>query len=613
MKTAMIAAVAYARRGVQAAISPAIPPSRPATSSPWRRNLGTAPISFEQAGDRIGRDQDAPDEKDHVRRELDDQQRGDQATELGQRVVGAGQHAREVERQDAVALVAPEQLGCLGRAEQHDQDADDAVVARVADRRGVPELSAGRPRLRAERREPDREDSRQDREAGEREWRDLGPTATPDPETGPDRLREEREDRAATTQPRPVVGLVAEVVDAAARTARAARGLPGRLRRRAAHDAPPLGGDGPGLDRRLADDAAWAAVAGTSSRNRSSRLWRRCSRRTSASPRSAMLSRTMSYCAFLGDRQEDRPAVGHGLQSAPDERTGQRVRALLDLDREDARPLGERAERSGAQEPSGVDRDQEVAGPLDLAEQMAGDDDRDAELGAGPPDEREHLVTAGRVEAVGRLVEQEQARTVDERLGELDPLLHPGRVAADRPVALLVQADVTQDLGGPLARGRLRQTRHPGHVRDEVGRRGVGREAVVLGHVADELADRRALGAHVEVHHRRLARGRREQTEQDLDQRALAGAVGPDQADDPGFELESQAVERDHAAWVPFRQIPKGDEAHDLFRVPVREPRDVLSGNGRSRRPGWPRAAPIRAWSHRWARWRSRGRHRRHR
>ena len=45
MKTAMIAAVAYARRGVQAAISPAIPPSRPATSSPWRRNVGTALIS----------------------------------------------------------------------------------------------------------------------------------------------------------------------------------------------------------------------------------------------------------------------------------------------------------------------------------------------------------------------------------------------------------------------------------------------------------------------------------------------------------------------------------------------------------------------------------------
>ena len=40
-----------------------------------------------------------------------------------------------------------------------------------------------------------------------------------------------------------------------------------------------------------------------------------------------------------------------------------------------------------------------------------------------------------------------------EGLGQLDPLLHAGRVAADRPVALLVQADVAQHLGGALAGG----------------------------------------------------------------------------------------------------------------------------------------------------------------
>ena len=122
------------------------------------------------------------------------------------------------------------------------------------------------------------------------------------------------------------------------------------------------------------------------------------------------------------------------------------------------------AERRGAQEPPGIDRDEEVADPLDLAEQVAGDDDGDPELGAGPPDQREHLVAAGRVEAVGRLVEQQQPRVVDERLGELDPLLHPGRVAADRAVALLVQPDVAEDLGGPLAGGGARQAGHPRHV-----------------------------------------------------------------------------------------------------------------------------------------------------
>ena len=174
----------------------------------------------------------------------------------------------------------------------------------------------------------------------------------------------------------------------------------------------------------------------------------------------------------------------------------------------------------------------------------------------------EHLVAAGRVEAVGRLVEQQQPRVVDERLGELDPLLHAGRIAADRAVALLVQPDVAEDLGGPLAGGRARQARHPRHVGDEVGGRGVGRQAVVLGHVADELADRRALGAHVEAHDRRVARRRLEEPEQDLDERALAGAVGADEADDPGLELEGQAVERDDAARVALGQAGEGDETH---------------------------------------------------
>ena len=157
---------------------------------------------------------------------------------------------------------------------------------------------------------------------------------------------------------------------------------------------------------------------------------------------------------LLGDGQEDRPAVGDCLQSVSDQRRGERLGAFLDLDREDAGPLGERAEWGGTQEPPGIDRDEEVADTLDLAEQVAGDDDGDPELGPGPSDQREHLVATGRIEAVGRLVEQEQARAVDQRLGQLDPLLHPGRVAADRPVALLVQADVAEDLGGALACGR---------------------------------------------------------------------------------------------------------------------------------------------------------------
>jgi hypothetical protein len=84
---------------------------------------------------------------------------------------------------------------------------------------------------------------------------------------------------------------------------------------------------------------------------------------------------------------------------------------------------------------------------------VAGDHDGDPELGTGPADEREHLVAAGRVETVGRLVEQEEPRIVHERLSQLDPLFHARRVPADRPIPLLVEPHVSEHLCSPLASG----------------------------------------------------------------------------------------------------------------------------------------------------------------
>jgi hypothetical protein len=48
---------------------------------------------------------------------------------------------------------------------------------------------------------------------------------------------------------------------------------------------------------------------------------------------------------------------------------------------------------------------------------VRGDQDGDAEVGADPADQLEHRGPAGRVEAYGRLVKQQQARVADQRLG----------------------------------------------------------------------------------------------------------------------------------------------------------------------------------------------------
>ena len=65
----------------------------------------------------------------------------------------------------------------------------------------------------------------------------------------------------------------------------------------------------------------------------------------------------------------------------------------------------------------------------------------------------EHVVAGGRIETVGRLVEEHQPGIVHERLGQLRALLHAGRVATHRAVALLGEADVAEYVGSTFACG----------------------------------------------------------------------------------------------------------------------------------------------------------------
>jgi hypothetical protein len=137
----------------------------------------------------------------------------------------------------------------------------------------------------------------------------------------------------------------------------------------------------------------------------------------------------------------------------------------------------------------------------------------------------------------------EHLGVVDKRLGELDALLHAGRVAADLAVSLLVQPNVAQNLGGPLAGRGSRKPGDAGHVGDEVRRADVRREAVVLGHIADDLPDGPSLADGIHAEDRGPAARRRQQAEEYLEKRALAGSVGPNQADDSGLDRQVELIE----------------------------------------------------------------------
>ena len=242
------------------------------------------------------------------------------------------------------------------------------------------------------------------------------------------------------------------------------------------------------------------------------------------------------------------------------ERARELGRALDEVDEHRLGLLGQPGDRARAQHLAGVEHDHRVARPLDVAHQVRRDDDADPELAPDAADQLEHVAPPERVEPGRRLVEEREHRVVDERLRELHALLHPGRVRAHRPVALLEQADVPQQVGGAQPRGRARQAADLGHVGEELRGRRAGRQAVVLGRVADARAvldDARVSrpststepASGVDQAHAELERGR------------LAGAVRAEQPGDALADLEARPVERPHRP-VGLRHPGDADERH---------------------------------------------------
>ena len=168
-----------ARRGVNAETAIDRPPSTAAASSAWTKMGAIDGMSFLTAA-RVRREQRPAHEEHELRKELQDEKGCDESAEPGEGVVGSAKRAREVERQDPVPLVAPEQLRCLGRAEQDDDRRDRREVRVVADRRVVGDAPA-RTEPQRQRQDADDRERRQDRQPAEEERRDLGSPPRPMP------------------------------------------------------------------------------------------------------------------------------------------------------------------------------------------------------------------------------------------------------------------------------------------------------------------------------------------------------------------------------------------------------------------------------------------------
>ena len=156
------------------------------------------------------------------------------------------------------------------------------------------------------------------------------------------------------------------------------------------------------------------------------------------------------------DADAGRRALGRALDRAePGERLARAARVLgvghLDVHGRLPHARLQRLRRALGHEVAAVDDPDAVGELLGLLEVLRGEEDGRAVLV-----QRAHLApkrgAAGRVQAGGRLVEEQHVRAVHERQRQVEPAPHAARVAADAPVAGLGEADAVEQLHGPLAR-----------------------------------------------------------------------------------------------------------------------------------------------------------------
>src|SRR5262249_25629438 len=138
-----------------------------------------------------------------------------------------------------------------------------------------------------------------------------------------------------------------------------------------------------------------------------------------------------------------------------------------------------------------------------------------------------------RVEVPRRLVGEHQLRVVDERARDRDALLFPAGKLLWKRVHPVLQADPLQDLKGFSLLRRKREPEHPHDERHVLEDREARDEPEILKDEADASAERlhlrRPEHAKVAAENLEIALARQFLTEEQAEERRLAGAARPGQ------------------------------------------------------------------------------------
>ena len=213
--------------------------------------------------------------------------------------------------------------------------------------------------------------------------------------------------------------------------------------------------------------------------------------------------------------------------------------------------------------------DRDPVGQLIGFLQVLGGQQQRGPLALQLPHDGPDLVAAARIQARGRLVEEQHLRARQQARRDVEPAPHPAGVSPRRPVRRRRQFEPLQQLTGPapgLLPGQVEQAAEHLQVlppgQQLIDRRELPRQA-------DQLTDRSSLTHHVVTENLRPARIRRQQRGQNPDQRGLARPVRAQQAKHhPRRNLQPGTIQRhtrpetlDHTL-DPHRRHRRSTSAH---------------------------------------------------
>src|SRR5712671_3856010 len=180
--------------------------------------------------------------------------------------------------------------------------------------------------------------------------------------------------------------------------------------------------------------------------------------------------------------------------------------------------------------------------PARLSEVVRRHHDLDAGLRDGAQDVLDRL-GGGRIEARGRLVQEQHLGVAGERAREREPLLLAARQPSRGPARKMREARLSQEVGNALPAGGARDSRRMKRVADVAGDRAAQHHRALEHHGAARPVGLRAPAPGD------AAGRRRQQPHGEPDQRALAGAVRADQhGRGAGVDLQRDAPDQGHVA-----------------------------------------------------------------